>query len=133
MGSVKDFVTKKPDQLLMLTFLTQLRENLNNPVRAGADKENINQIMKQTKSTKSPKKSPKKSLEEKLSKLTESLKRRSGRFFAIWPFMTSLLVHKAPKADICPFCNEQVFVAERYGSGNGGFYDFRIEFLISRI
>ena len=80
MGSVKDFVTKKPDQLLMLTFLTQLRENLNNPVRAGADKENINQIMKQTKSTKSPKKSPKKSLEEKLSKLTESLKRRSGRF-----------------------------------------------------
>ena len=83
MGSVKDFVTKKPDQLLMLTFLTQLRENLNNPVRAGADKENINQILKQTKSTKSPKKSPKKSLEEKLSKLTESLKRRSGRFFAI--------------------------------------------------
>ena len=86
MGTASDFTKRKPDQLLMLTFLTQLRENLQNPLpqqttpsklkkgRAGAD-HNANHKQKSTKS----KKSPKKSLEEKLSKLTESLKRRSGK------------------------------------------------------
>ena len=129
MGSVGDFTKRKPDQLLMLTFLTQLRENLhintstttittNNLVRAGSDQNaNHKSIKKLPKSTKaspssSNKKSPKKSLEEKLSKLTESLKRRS--------------VHKTvqQKADICPFCDAQVFVAERYGSGEKIDFEF---------
>ena len=100
MGTAADFIKRKPDQLLMLTFLTQLRENLQNPLpptppqqttpikkgRAGTD-QNANK----PKSTKS-KKSPKKSLEEKLSKLTESLKRRSGKFKLKGPIFDEELV-----------------------------------------
>ena len=114
MGSPAEFIKSNPDHLLILTYLTQIKDNINLAPFASAVKPrkspNHNSSNKKTSpDSKNPNfrknqsvKSPKKSLEEKLSKLTETLKRKSQN-------------HKKP--DICPFCNEQVFVAERYGSG----------------
>ena len=114
MGSPAEFIKSNPDHLLILTYLTQIKDNINLAPFASAVKprKSPNQLSANKKTSPDSKnqnsrksqnvKSPKKSLEEKLSKLTETLKRKSQN-------------HKKP--DICPFCNEQVFVAERYGSG----------------
>ena len=114
MGSPAEFIKSNPDHLLILTYLTQIKDNINLAPFASAVKPRKSPNHNSTNKKTSPDsknqnyrknqsvKSPKKSLEEKLSKLTETLKRKSQN-------------HKKP--DICPFCNEQVFVAERYGSG----------------
>ena len=109
MASAAEFVKMNPDHLLILTYLTQIKDAINqapvpkilknSPRKSGDKKTGLIRP--------DAKKSPKKSLEEKLSKLHSSLKRRSQR---------------APKADNCPFCNEQVFVAERYGSDGFWFH-----------
>ena len=49
-------------------------------------------------------KSPKRSLEKNLSKLADTLKRRSNQ-----------KSKKIETIDTCPFCNERVYMAERYG------------------
>ena len=107
MASPAEFIKSSPDHLLILTYLTQIKDSINQTPMPQMPKKGF-------KSRKSPEsqagkaqKSPKKSLEEKLSKLSETLKRRSL---------------KTSKKDICPFCNEQVFVAERYGSDGFWFH-----------
>lgn len=84
-----------------MTFLTQIRDNYKSAPLGVLQAEKSSQ-----KSSKNifKTKSPKRSLEKNLSKLADTLKRRSNQ-----------KPKKVETIDTCPFCNERVYMAERYG------------------
>ena len=111
LANASEFIKKKPDLLLLLTFLTQFRDNYKNAplVRIAeiAQKPAVTGTNAAVSVKKS--KSPKRSLEKNLSKLAETLKRRS------MPRQTKNVGNGNSSEIKCPFCTEKVYFAERYG------------------
>ena len=107
----------RPDSLLLLTFLTQMKDALNQPHRP--DQTYAPQTANAKKS-----KSPKRSLEKNLSKLAESLKRRSlPKSKQQPPSSPPPPVSASTASDVkCPFCERTVYVAERYGQDGFWFH-----------
>ena len=107
-----EFVKPRPDSLLLLTFLTQMKDALKPTDQTSPQMANLKKS-----------KSPKRSLEKNLSKLADSLKRRSLPKSKQPPSSPPRQRPASTASDVkCPFCEQTVYVAERYGQDGFWFH-----------